>query len=288
MSAKRAIKLIADSTSDLPNHWIKQYDIGIVPLYVTLGGQTYKDALEITTAELYRCVENKGTFPKTAAPSPTDFYRVFEPEIRAGKQVLYISMSSKVSSTSQNAHVAAREFPPGRVCIVDSMHLSASYALLVIRAARALKAGQPLDEVIPDIEKARERVAIEILVDSLDYLHKGGRVTGIQQLIGNMLKVRPVLNIVKGEIRSVQKYRGKMEKALEPILQKIANPKNQVCPNMVIIGQTLAEKMAKRVRSYLMENTHFKEVVVIEGGCAIGSHTGPNTIAVSYLLSGSV
>ena len=288
MSVKNVIKLIADSTSDLPNHWIKQYDIGIVPLYVTLGGQTYKDTLEITTAELYRRVEEEGTIPKTAAPSPADFYRIFEPEISAGKNILYISMSSKVSSTNQNAHIAAREFPAGRVHIVDSMHLSASYALLVIRAARALEAGQPLNEVIADIENVREKVKIEILVDRLDYLHKGGRVTSLQHLIGNVLKVRPVLNIVKGEVRSVQKYRGKMEKALEPILQKVVSQKNRICPNLVIIGQTLAEKMAERVRSHLLDHIHFKEVAVIEGGCTIGSHTGPNTIAVSYLLNGSV
>lgn len=283
-----SIKLFADSVSDLPKFWIKRYDIGIVPLYITLGNKAYKDMLEITSTELYRRVEEEGKIPKTAAPSPEDFYRAFEPEISAGKNILYISMSSKVSSTYQNAHMAAMEFPAGRVRIVDSMHLSASYALLVIRAARALEAGQFLDEVIAEIEKTREKVEIDIFVDRLDYLHKGGRVSSVQHLIGNMLKVRPVLKIVKGEILSVQKYRGKMEKAIEPILQKMVSHKDKICPNLVVIAQTLAEQMAERIRSYLLEHAEFKEVVIIEGGCAICSHTGPNAIAVSYVKKGSV
>lgn len=260
-----------------------QYDISVVPLYVIMGSQTYKDNIEITPAELYRRSEEVGIIPKTAAPSPSDFYQTFEAEILAGKQILYISMSSKVSSTNQNAHIAAKEFPAGRIHIIDSMHLSASYAMLVFRAARAIEMGQSIEEVLADIEHVREKVKIEVLVDRLDYLHKGGRVNSMQHLIGNVLRVRPILNIINGEVRSVQKYRGKMDKALESIIQKISTQKNQICPNLLIIAQTVAEKMTDKVRTSILEHAYFKEVIVIKGGCVIGSHTGPNTIAISYL-----
>ncbi|QOS79434.1 DegV family protein [Paenibacillus sp. JNUCC31] len=284
MKVDHAIKLVVDSTSDLPSDWIKQYNISVVPLYVTMGRQTYKDNLEITPAELYRRTEEEGGIPKTAAPSPSDFYRVFNEEILAGKNILYISMSSKVSSTNHNAHIAARELPTGRVHIIDSLHLSASYAMLVIRAARAIEMGRTIVEVAADIENVREKVKIEVLVDRLDYLHKGGRVNSIQHLIANVLRVRPILNILDGEVRSVQKYRGRMEKALEGTIEKIMSQKNQICPNILIIAQTLAEKMTDMVQARLLEHKHFKEVVVIEGGCVIGSHTGPNSIAISYLM----
>lgn len=283
MEANHKIRIVVDSTSDLPNQWIEKYNMLVVPLYVILGNQTYKDNLEITPRELYRRSEEEGVIPKTAAPSPSDFYQIFEAEILAGRNILYISMSSKVSSTNQNAHIAAEEFPPGRIQIVDSMHLSASYAMLVIRAARAIEMGLSIEEVSADIEQVREKVKIEVLVDRLDYLHKGGRVSSMQQLIGNMLKVRPILNIIDGEVRSVQKYRGKMDKALESIIQKISDQKNHICPNLLIIAQTVAEQMTNRLRTRLLEHAYFKEVIVIEGGCVIGSHTGPNTIAVSYL-----
>ena len=283
MRTDHTIKLIVDSTADLSNQWLQQYDISVVPLYVIMGAQTYKDNLEITPAELYRRSEEEGVIPKTAAPSPSDFYQIFEAEILAGKQILYISMSSKVSSTNQNAHIAAKEFPDGRIHIIDSMHLSASYAMLALRAARAIEMGQTIEEVLADIEHVREKVKIEVLVDRLDYLHKGGRVNSMQHLIGNVLRVRPILNIINGEVRSVQKYRGKMDKALESIIQKISTRKNQICPNLLIIAQTVAEKMTDRVRTSILEHAYFKEVIVIEGGCVIGSHTGPNTIAISYL-----
>ncbi|WP_340398403.1 DegV family protein [Paenibacillus sp. FSL H8-0079] len=283
MRRDHTIKLIVDSTADLSNQWLQQYDISVVPLYVIMGSQTYKDNIEITPAELYRRSEEEGIIPKTAAPSPSDFYQTFEAEILAGKQILYISMSSKVSSTNQNAHIAAKEFPAGRIHIIDSMHLSASYAMLVFRAARAIEMGQSIEEVLADLEHVREKVKIEVLVDRLDYLHKGGRVNSMQHLIGNVLRVRPILNIINGEVRSVQKYRGKMDKALESIIQKISTQKNQICPNLLIIAQTVAEKMTDKVRTSILEHAYFKEVIVIEGGCVIGSHTGPNTIAISYL-----
>lgn len=283
MRTDHTIKLLVDSTADLSNQWLQQYNITVVPLYVIMGSQTYKDNIEITPAELYRRSEEKGVIPKTAAPSPSDFYQIFEAEILAGKQILYISMSSKVSSSNQNAHIAAKEFPAGRIHIIDSIHLSASYAMLALRAERAIEMGQTIEEVLADIEHVREKVKIEVLVDRLDYLHKGGRVSSMQHLIGNVLRVRPILNIINGEVRSVQKYRGKMDKALESIIQKISTQKNQICPNLLIIAQTVAEKMTDRVRTSILEHAYFKEVIVIEGGCVIGSHTGPNTIAISYL-----
>ncbi|MBB6020236.1 DegV family protein with EDD domain [Paenibacillus sp. JGP012] len=277
------IKLMVDSTSDLSKELLDRYDISVVPLYVVMGSQSYKDNIDITTGELYRRSDEEGIIPKTAAPSPADFIRFFEQELEEGKQILYISMSSKVSSTNQNAHIAVSELPDGQIHIVDSMHLSASYAILVVRAARALEAGHSLEQVIKDIENVREKVNIDVLVDRLDYLYKGGRVSSLQHLIGNVLKVRPVLNIIQGEVRSIQKYRGKMEKALDGVVQKIVTRKSEICPNVLIIAQTFAEKMTERLHASLMQTNHFKDIILIEGGCVIGSHTGPGTIAVSYI-----
>lgn len=283
MKMNQNIKIIVDSTSDLSKELMDKYNISVVPLYVVMGTESYKDNIEITTGQLYQRSDREGINPKTAAPSPSDFVPVFERELNEGNQILFISMSSKVSSTNQNAHIAASEFPAGRIHIVDSMHLSASYAMLVIRAPQALEAGHSLEQVIQDIENVREKVHIEVLVDRLDYLYKGGRVSSLQHLIGNVLRVRPVLNIIQGEVRSIQKYRGKMEKALDGVVQKIVTRKNEICPNVLVIAQTFAEKMTEKSHASLPQANHFKEIIIIEGGCVIGSHTGPNSIAVSYV-----
>ncbi|ECH9276487.1 DegV family EDD domain-containing protein, partial [Salmonella enterica subsp. enterica] len=118
-----SIKIFADSTCDLPAEWITQYDLGIVPLYVTFSEQTYKDGVDLTVPELYRKVDETGKLPKTAAPSPADFIQAFAPHIQEGRKILYISLSSELSSTYQNALIAAEEFAEGMVTVFDSLNL---------------------------------------------------------------------------------------------------------------------------------------------------------------------
>ncbi|MFD0588185.1 DegV family protein [Paenibacillus sp. GCM10027627] len=277
------IRIFADSVSDLPQQWIERYGITIVPLYIIFGEHSYRDGIDITTTEIYKRVEENGVLPQTAAPSPSDFLEAFEKATAEGDTVLFISMSAQVSSTYQNARIAMEELPEGKVTIVDSIHLSASYAMLVIMAARMREEGKGLDEIVAYIEQAKERVEIDILIDRLDYLHKGGRVSSIQNMIGSMLQIRPVLGIKRGMIVSTKKYRGKTQKALESVMQNLVDNIGQVDLNLVVIAQTVAEKAAAYMRDYLLERTSVKEVIMIEGGCTICSHTGPKTVAISYL-----
>lgn len=277
------IRLFADSVSDLPQEWIERYNITIVPLYIIFNEEVFRDGIDITTEEIYRRVEENGVLPRTAAPSPDDFTQAFQDAIDAGDSVLFISMSAKVSSTYQNARIAINDFPEGRITIVDSTHLSASTTMLVIMAARLLEQGKDMETVVAHLESHRDRVEIDILIDRLDYLHKGGRVSSIQNMIGSLLNIRPVLGIKQGLILSTKKYRGKTQKALEGVMQNIVDNIDSIDQNVVVIAQTVAEKAAEYMRNYLLEQTSVKEVIMIEGGCTICSHTGPKTVAISYL-----
>lgn len=277
------VKIFADSISDVPESWMNQYDIGVVPLYVVFGETAYKDKLEITTTDIYRRVDESGELPRTSAPSPADFIAAFTPWIERGDTILFISMSSKLSSTYQNALIAADELPEGRVVVVDSLNVSGGVALLVMKAAQAAKAGLPASEIAVMLEELRDRVEIEVLVDSLDYLHKGGRVSNVQHMIGSLLKIRPVLRIKEGFVISADKYRGKTEKAVERMLQNFTDNIHKVDRELIIVAQTLAEKAADYIKTTLMEKTDVREVAVIEGGCAISCHCGPRTVAIMYL-----
>ncbi|GIP54204.1 MULTISPECIES: DegV family protein [Paenibacillus] len=277
------VKIFADSISDVPESWMNQYDIGVVPLYVVFGETAYKDKLEITTTDIYRRVDESGELPRTSAPSPADFIAAFSPWIERGDTILFISMSSKLSSTYQNALIAADELPEGRVVVVDSLNVSGGVALLVMKAAQAVKAGLPASEIAVMLEELRDRVEIEVLVDSLDYLHKGGRVSNVQHMIGSLLKIRPVLRIKEGFVISADKYRGKTEKAVERMLQNFTDNIHKVDRELIIVAQTLAEKAADYIKTTLMEKTDVREVAVIEGGCAISCHCGPRTVAIMYL-----
>ncbi|MGG6313126.1 DegV family protein [Paenibacillus macerans] len=277
------VKIFADSISDVPETWAAQYDIGIVPLYVVFGETAYRDRLEITTADIYRRVAEEGNLPRTAAPSPADFMTAFEPWIEQGQTIVYISMSSKLSSTYQNARIAAGEFPEGRVHVVDSLNVSGGIALLVLKAAIAAKRGAGAAELVAMLEEMRDRVEIEVLVDSLDYLHKGGRASSVQHMIGSLLKIRPVLKVKEGLVISADKYRGKTEKAVERMLHHFIDNFHKVDRDLIIVAQTLAEKAADFIKTTLLDKTDAKEVAIIEGGCAISCHCGPRTVAIMYL-----
>ncbi|AIQ51757.1 DegV family protein [Paenibacillus sp. FSL R7-0331] len=277
------VKIFSDSTSDLPQGWKNTYDIGIVPLYVVFQDGTYKDGVDITPEEVYRRVAANGALPKTAAPSPADFISAFEPVVSGGGDVVYISLSSALSSTYQNALLAAGEFPEGRVRVVDSETLCGGIALLVMKAARAAAKGHSSAEIASMLEQCRSRVETEFVVDTLDYLYMGGRCSGMQNFIGSLLKIRPVLRLIDGAIVPVSKVRGKKEKAVEQMLQNALDNVDEIDQELLIIAHTLAEEDAAFLEQELRKQTKVKEIAVINAGCVIGSHCGPATVGLMYM-----
>ncbi|OKP87649.1 fatty acid-binding protein DegV [Paenibacillus helianthi] len=277
------VKIFSDSTSDLPQSWKEKYDIGIVPLYVVFDDATYKDGVDITPEEVYEQVAARGALPKTAAPSPADFMTAFEPVIRDGDNIVYISLSSALSSTYQNALLAAGEFPEGRVQVVDSETLCGGIALLVIKAARAAAKGQNALEIAAMLKECRSRVETEFVVDTLDYLYMGGRCSGMQNFIGSLLKIRPVLRLIDGAIVPVSKIRGKKEKVVEQMLQHALAHADEIDKELLIVAHTLAEEDARYLEQALREQTGVDEIATIHAGCVIGSHCGPGTVGLMYM-----
>jgi DegV family protein with EDD domain len=277
------VKIFSDSTSDLPQGWKDTYDIGIVPLYVVFEDGTFKDGVEITPEEVYRRVAADGALPKTAAPSPADFIAAFQPVISGGGDIVYISLSSSLSSTYQNALLAAGEFPEGRVHVVDSQTLCGGIALLVMKAVRAAAKGHTAADIAAMIEQSRARVESEFVVDTLDYLYMGGRCSGMQNFIGSLLKIRPVLRLIDGAIVPVARVRGKKEKAVEQMLRHALANAEHMDKELLIVAHTLAEEDAKFLETALREQTRVQEIAVIHAGCVIGSHCGPATVGLMYM-----
>lgn len=278
------VKIFSDSTSDLPQSWKDTYDIGIVPLYVVFEEGTYKDGYDITPEEVYRRVAASGVLPKTAAPSPADFMAAFNPVINSGNDIVYISISSSLSSTYQNALLAAGEFPEGRVQVIDSHTLCGGIALLVMKAVRAAEKGLSALEIATMLKHSRSLVETQFVVDTLDYLYMGGRCSGMQNFIGSLLKIRPVLKLVDGSIVPIGKSRGKKEKAVELMLQNALVHVDRMDKELLIIVHTLAEEDALYLETALREKTNVKEIAIIHAGCVIGSHCGPNTVGLMYML----
>ncbi|GAA0133588.1 DegV family protein [Paenibacillus sp. YSY-4.3] len=281
----RTITIFADSTCDLPAAWIKEYGIGIVPLYVTFEDEMYKDGLDLTTPELYSKVAKTGRLPKTAAPSPADFIQAFTPVIQENQQILYISLSSELSSTYQNALIAAAEFAEGQVTVFDSRNLSTGIGLLVMKAVNAAAEGRSMAEIVDLLEKTRPLVETEFVIDSLDYLYKGGRCSGMQNLVGSLLKIRPVIKVIDGKMTPASKIRGSREKVLEQLLNNALAKVEDMDNDIIFITHSLAEDDAVHLQQILKSKTKSREVAISDAGCVISSHCGAKTIGILYTKS---
>lgn len=279
------IKIFADSTSDLPKEWIHQYDIGIVPLYAVFGDESLKDGVDIVPEELYQRVKTEGRLPKTAAPSPADFMACFGPYIDEGYDILFISLSSELSSTYQNALLAASEYPDGRVTVFDSLNLSTGIGLQVIKAVRAVEEGLTVPEIVHCLTQIRPQVDTEFVIDTLDYLYMGGRCSGMQNLIGSLLKIRPVIKVTDGKMTPAYKVRGKREKAMDQMLSNALSKTNEMDKDIIIVVHSMCEDDALYLQRVLQEKTNAKEVVLATAGCVISSHCGPKTIGIIYTKS---
>lgn len=276
------VKIFTDSTSDLTAQIINDADISIVPLYVNFEDKTYMDGVNISTSELYERVEEYGKLPKTSAASPDDFYRAFKPFIDKGDDIVFIGISSKLSSQIQNAHIAASEFPEGRVHIIDSLNLSSGIGLLVLKAADYAKQGFSAVEIAEKIKEIVPKIKTAFVIDTLEYLYKGGRCSGMENLVGSMLKLRPIVSVADGKMVPTQKVMGRRERALNAMLNTVLKQKDSIDSDRVMVTHSMS-KDADYLKEELQKNIEVKEIIETQAGCVISSHCGPNTIGILYI-----
>lgn len=276
------VKIFADSTCDLPPHLLEQHQIGIVPLYVLFHDKCYRDGTDITTPELFKKVEETGKLPTTAAPSPGDFIAAFQPYLEEGWDIVYISISSKLSATLNNARLATQEFPRDRVWLVDSQNLSTGIGLLVMRAVDFAASGLGAEAIAAQVEALIPKVKTEFIIDTLDYLHKGGRCSGITRFVGSMLKIRPSIKVVDGGMIPAQKFRGHRSKALQGLLAGVLAEKMNISPERIFVTHSISPD-APTLQAELQAKTAAQAVIVSQAGCVISSHCGPNTIGILFI-----
>lgn len=280
------IKVFTDSTNDLSSALIKENDIDVIPLYVGFeDGKTYMDGVDITTMELYEKVESVGKLPKTAAPSPVNFYNAFKPYIDEGMDIIYIGISEQMSSTLQNAQIAALEFPEGRVEIVDSMNLSSGVGLLVLKAVDFINEGLNVHEVAEKVRECVPKVRAQFVIDTLDYLYMGGRCSALQNFMSGIFKIKPMIQVVNGKMIVAEKTRGKFEKAIDNMLAYAVGEKDKIRKERIMI--TYSEKSPYHYAEYLekqiMEKIAPDAVYKTEAGCVISSHCGKGTIGILFI-----
>jgi DegV family protein with EDD domain len=262
---------------------INTYDISIVPMYVNFDEGSYADGIDITAEELYKKVDEYGKLPKTSAPSPNDFYNAFKPYIEQEKDIIYIGISSKLSSTLQNSIIAAGEFPEGRIEIVDSMNLSTGIGLLVLKACDFAKQGMNVHEIAEQVRAKVPKVKTAFVIDTLDYLYKGGRCSALQNFMSGVLKIKPIVKVVDGRMILGEKSRGKREKALNIMLENAIADKDIIESDRMLVTYSVGNTDSEYLKSELEKHINVKQVLTSTAGCVISSHCGPNTIGILYI-----
>lgn len=278
--------ITSDSTCDLSKDILEQYDIKIVPLYINVDGQEFKDGVDITTSEMYKLVEEKNTIPKTAATSVGDFIEFFKPFYEEGCEVIYTGISSTMSVTFNNAKTAASILNEDgeRIFVVDSGNLSTGIGLLLLKACKARDEGKSAKEVVELMENIVPKVRSQFVVETLDYLHKGGRCSSVVKFIGNILKLRIQIEVFEKSMRVAKKTIGAMKKALNLMVQDYVNNIDKVDDEFLFVTHSEADDSKNFIMSLLEPfKDKIKNLFITKAGCVISSHCGRGCIGILYI-----
>lgn len=281
----KPVLLSADSTCDLSPELIEKYHVLRIPLHVLLEEKSYRDGVDLTPDEIYRVYREKKVLPKTAAINAAGYAEIFRPYLDQGYEVVHIALGSALSSTCHNSCLAAQENEG--LYVVDSASLSSGSGLLVIEAAERIAAGMPAAQVAEEVRALVPRVRASFVIDSLEFLHKGGRCSALAMLGSNLLQIKPCIVVDEkagGKMSVGKKYRGALERVLEQYVADQLQGRTDLKPDRIFITHGgIAQKYIDVAYREIPKYADFKEILVTHAGCTICSHCGPGTLGVLFL-----
>lgn len=277
------IAIVSDSTSFLPAELVKQYAITIVPLVVIWDEKNFEDGIDISSTEFYTRLKTSKTMPSTSQVSVGNMHAAFQSLVDQGFDVLGIFISSKLSGTIQSAMQAKAMMGAAgeKVTIVDSFSTSMNMGFVTLAAARALESGANLSDCLAKVEKARENSGIFFAVDTLEFLHRGGRIGGAQRFIGSALNLKPILTLKDGKVEGMERIRTK-SKAHDRVIDLVAEKVKDKSNIRLSVLHANAAEDAKAMLERAAQKLNPVETIFTEVSPVIGTHTGPGTIGLAY------
>lgn len=279
------VKIISDSTCDLSAELIKRFDIDVLPLHIILGEEDYEDGRGISPDEIYQWSDAHRSSPKTAACSLDAAMAAFEPYVTEGREVICFSISGSMSSANNVLRMAAEQLDAQHlVTVIDSKNLSTGVGLQVLAAAEMAQQGKNAAEIAAAIQEICPRVRASFVVDTLTFLHRGGRCSGLAAMTGGALRLHPRIAVADGKMAPGKKYRGKMDRVILNYAQDMEADLLTADKRRVFITHSGCEAaMIESVREYLTGLHHFDEILVTRAGGVISSHCGPGTLGVLFI-----
>lgn len=281
------VKIISDSTCDLSRELLEKYDISILPLHILLGEKEYEDGRDITIEEIYDWSEAHKDTPKTSAPSMDRAIELFEPYTAQGDEIVCFSISETMSSSGNIMRIAAEQLnAESMIHVIDSKNLSTGIGLLVVEAAIMAKEGKPAKEIVQRMEDLIPRVRASFVVDTLVYLHRGGRCSGLAAMAGGALKLHPRIQVTDGVMQSAKKYRGSIDKVILSYVKDMEGELKAADRSRVFITHSgCSEEIVEQVRQYVESLDIFSEILETRAGGVVSSHCGPGTLGVLFIAS---
>lgn len=273
------LKIICDSLADIPEYFIKKYDVEVVPLTISIDGIEYKQGVDLSVDEFYKKIRMTSSIPKTSQATYTQFKEVFEKYIDEGKSILYISASSKATGTCQSALMAKNDLD-GDIHIFDSYNLSFGCGCQVLTACEMREDGYSIEEIIEKLEFVRDNVVVVFAVDSLDYLRKGGRLSSSKAIIGHMLSMKPIVIVEDGLVRNIDTVRGKKKEIVRMIEIAKESTNGNIEDKRIAIGNGDNLEDMKKLEEIIINEYPMEKILKIDIGAGIGSHAGPGTIGI--------
>ncbi len=279
------IAIVLDSSANIPQEWMQPYPMRVVPLQVIWGGESLRDGIDISPQEFYQRLKNAKVMPTTSQPSPADFARVYQELLDQEYEVLSLHISGKLSGTMASA-IQAREMFPGKpIEVVDTLSAAMGLGYLALQCARAAEMGAGLRECKALAVQAIPQVGALFAVSTLEFLHRGGRIGGAAAFLGTTLNLKPLLKLNDGKVEAIERVRS-MNKAVDRLLDHLAEIVGNQPVRLAGLhadapseAQQIIEKAQQR-----FQPGQVKEILLSEVSPAIGTHTGPGTVGMAYMV----
>ena len=278
------IKVSVDSTCDLGEALMNQYDITPLALTVNMRGKNYKDMANIMPEDIYEYVDAGGDLPKTSAVNSEEYRNAFTLFLKSHDAVIHISLSSDMSSCYQNACNAASGL---NVFVIDSRNLSTGSGHLALIACELAKQGMEAEKIAEVLNDTAKRVETSFVASRLDYLHKGGRCSAVAMLGANILKIKPGIEVTDGVMGMGKKYRGTLERCLKQYVKDRLEGRTDIDTKRIFITHSsIEQKYVDMLKEEVEKYMKFDEVLVTRASCTISSHCGDNCLGILYIRKG--
>lgn len=279
------IQIVTDSSFHLPLAERQKHNIAVIPLKAIFGATEYRDEVDLTNEQFYRMLPHAKEHPTTSQPSAGEFEQVYKPFIEAGKEIVSLHLSSKLSGTYASACAAKQNLEQQfkrtlPISIVDTSWISMALGFLVIAAAQAAQAGQSRDQVVATIQALIPRLNLIFVLDTLEYLRRGGRIGGAKALVGTLLQVKPMLEIRDGQVEPLEQPRSRARAIAR--LMEVLEERSGHRPLHVSVLHANAHQEAEKIAAQIRAQYECKEFYFAEIGPVIGIHTGPGAVGLAF------